>query len=465
MIKNYFKTAWRNLLKSRTHTFINISGLSVGIAVAILTGLWIWDELSFNKYHQNYSRIGQIMTRGNDAKHGPYVNNSVQYPLATELQTNYKDNFKHVIRGSWVQDQILSVGNKVLSATGQFMDSGAPEMLSLRMVKGNRNGLNDPHSIMISASLAKSLFGNADPINLLVVMGNKTNLKVTGVFKDLPVNSQFNYVQFLSPWDLFVAENSWIKERATNDWRNHFIKLYAEIRPGTNFETVSDNIKDIQLQNIRKLENFKEDIARNPQLFLFPMSDWHLQPIDRKAAVDGKPVRMVWLIGTIGLFVLLLACINFMNLSTARSEKRAKEVGIRKTMGSLRKQLIYQFFSESFLVVLFSFLLSCLLVSLFLPWFNNLSSKEMVLPWNNIYFWLIGLAFIFITGIIAGSYPALYLSSFKPIKVLKGTFRVGRFAAIPRKILVVTQFTVSVALTISTIVIYRQIQFAKNRPV
>ena len=465
MIKNYLKTAWRNLLKSRTHTFINISGLSVGIAVAILTGLWIWDELSFNKYHQNYSRIGQIMTRGNDARHGPYVNNSVQYPLATELQTNYKDNFKHVIRGSWVQDQILSVGNKVLSANGQFMDTGAPEMLSLKMVKGNRNGLSDPHSIMISASLAKSLFGNNEPINQLVVMGNKTSLKVTGVFKDLPVNSHFNYLQFLSTWDLFVAENSWIKERATNDWRNHFIKLYAEIRPGTNFETVSDNIKDVQLQNISKLENFKEDIARNPRLFLFPMSDWHLQPIDRKAVVDGKPVRMVWLIGTIGLFVLLLACINFMNLSTARSEKRAKEVGIRKTMGSLRKQLIYQFFSESFLVVLFSFLLSCLLVSLFLPWFNNLSSKEMLLPWDNIYFWLVSLGFIFITGIIAGSYPALYLSSFKPIKVLKGTFRVGRFAAIPRKVLVVTQFTVSVALTISTIVIYRQIQFAKDRPV
>ena len=273
MIKNYFKTAWRNLLKNRTHTFINISGLSVGIAVAILTGLWIWDELSFNKYHENYSRIGQIMTRGHDAKHGPYVNNSVQYPLATEIQTNYKDNFKHVIRASWVQDQILSVGDKVLSGKGQFMDTGAPEMLSLKMLKGNRNGLNDPHSIMISTSLAKSLFGNADPINQLVVMGNKTNLRVTGVFKDLPVNSQFNYVQFLSTWDLFVAENSWIKERATNDWRNHFIKLYAEIRPGTNFETVSNNIKAVQLQNIRKLENFKEDVARNPQLFIFQMGN------------------------------------------------------------------------------------------------------------------------------------------------------------------------------------------------
>jgi ABC-type antimicrobial peptide transport system permease subunit len=465
MIKNYFKIAWRNLLKNKVHSFINISGLSIGMAVAILIGLWVWDELSFNKYHRNYNRIAQIMTRGNDPKDGPYVNNTVQYPLATELQTNYKDNFRHVVRASWVQDYILSAGNKKLSAKGQFMDAGAPEMFSLKMLKGNWNGLRDPYSMMISASLAKALFGNTDPMGQMVMMSNKTNVKVTGVYNDFPVNSQFNYVKFFSPWDLWVTQNSWIKERAINDWHNHFLNIYTEIIPGTSFETVSDNIKDIELQNIRNLENYEEDVARSPQVFLLPMSDWHLYPINRNAAIDDKPVRMVWLVSTIGLFVLLLACINFMNLSTARSEKRAKEVGIRKTIGSKRKQLIYQFFSESFLVVLFSFVLSCVLVSLFLPWFNNLSSKEMILPWNNLYFWLISLGFIFITGLLAGSYPALYLSSFKPIKVLKGTFRAGRLAAIPRKTLVVVQFTVSVALIISTIVIYRQIQFAKDRPV
>ena len=195
------------------------------------------------------------------------------------------------------------------------------------------------------------------------------------------------------------------------------------------------------------------------------MSDWHLHPIDRKAVIDDKPVRMVWLVSIIGVFVLLLACINFMNLSTARSEKRAKEVGIRKTIGSMRRQLMYQFFAESFLVVILSFGLSCLLVNCLLPWFNNLSAKEMKLPLNNFYFWLISAGFIFITGLLAGSYPALYLSSFKPVKVLKGTFRAGKLAALPRKILVVMQFTVSVALIISTIVVYRQIQFAKDRPV
>jgi len=464
MIRNYLKTAWRNLLKNKAHSFINISGLSIGMAVAILIGLWVWNELSFNKYHQNYGRIAQIMTRGNDAKDGPYVNNSVQYPLATEILTKYKDNFSHIIRASWIQDHILSTGDKKLSAKGQFTDADAPEMFTLKMLKGNWKGLNDPYSIMLSASLAKALFGNADPMNQTVMISNKVSGKVTGVYQDLPLNSQFTDVKFLSPWNLWEAQNDWIK-KSSNNWDNHFLKIYAEIKSGLNFESVYKNIKNVELQNLRKLENEQEAIARNPQVFLLPMSDWHLYPIDRKAAIDDKPVRMVWLVSTIGLFVLLLACINFMNLSTARSEKRAKEVGIRKSLGSMRKQLIYQFFSESFLVVLFSFVLSCLLVSLFLPWFNNLSSKEMILPWNNFYFWLISAAFIFITGLLAGSYPALYLSSFKPIKVLKGTFRVGRLAAIPRKTLVILQFAVSVALIISTIVIYRQIQFAKDRPV
>src|ERR1044071_4921919 len=179
MIRNYFKVAWRNLIKSKGYSAINIGGLAVGMAVAILIGLWVWDELSFNKYHQNYSRIAQIMTRGNDSKDGPYVNNSVQYPLATELQTNYKDHFRHVIRAWWIQDHILSAGDKKLSAKGQFMDADAPEMLTLKMQKGNWNGLHDPYSIMLSASLAQSLFGNADPMNQTVTISNKIGVKVT----------------------------------------------------------------------------------------------------------------------------------------------------------------------------------------------------------------------------------------------------------------------------------------------
>jgi putative ABC transport system permease protein len=464
MLKNYFKIAWRSLLKNKATSFINIGGLTIGMAVALLIGLWIYDELSFNKYHRNYDRISQVMVRGNDVKDGPFINNSLQYPLATELQTKYKQNFKNIVRASWVQEYILSAGEKKLSFTGQFMDEGAPGMLSLKMLKGSHNGLKDLHSIMLSASAAKALFGNDDPINKLVVLNNKINVKVSGVYEDLPLNTQFNNVKFFSPWDLWVSENNWIQERAINDWDNHFLKLYAEIKPGTDFQSVNNNIKDAELLNIKKLENFEEEVGSKPQVFLHPMSKWHLYPFE-DGITDDKPVRMVRLVGIIGLFVLLLACINFMNLSTARSEKRAKEVGVRKAIGSMRTQLVYQFLAESFLVVFVSFILSCLLVVVSLSWFNDLSAKQMHMPFTDFYFWLISTVFIIITALLAGSYPALYLSSFKPIKALKGSFRVGRFAAVPRKALVIVQFTVSVALIISTIVVYRQVQFAKERPV
>ncbi|MFI5128748.1 MAG: ABC transporter permease [Chitinophagales bacterium] len=465
MVKNYFKIAFRNLFRNKVSSFINIGGLTVGMAVALLIGLWIYDEFSFNKYHQNYHRIAQVMSRGIDPKEGPFTNNSLQYPLATELQTSYKNNFTHIIRASWVQEYILSAGDKKLSNVGQFMDEGAPEMLTLKMLKGNWSGLKDPHSIMISASVAKALFGNTDAMGQMVLINNKMNVKVTGVYEDLPQNTQFKDIKFFSTWNLWVSENDWIQKRAINDWHNHFLKIYAAIKPGADFETVSENIKNAELQNIKNLENYEEDAARNPQVFLQPMSNWHLYPVTRDGIIDGKPMRMVWLVSIIGMFVLLLACINFMNLSTARSEKRGKEVGIRKAIGSMRKQLVYQFFSESFLVVILSFVLACLLVIVFLPSFNNLSAKEMIMPWNDYYFWLISIGFIFITGLLAGSYPALYLSSFKPVKVLKGIFRAGRLAAVPRKALVVMQFTVSVALIISTIVVYRQVEFAKDRPV
>lgn len=461
MIKNYLKVAWRNLLKNKVSSLINIGGLAIGMAVTILISLWIWDELSFDTYHQNYDRIAQIRTRLFD-RHtkDPYANSSMQVPMVTELKTNYKDNFKHIVMASWDVDDILSAGDKKLSRTGLFMDPGAPEMLTLKMIHGSRKGLNDPYSIMLSQSTAQAFFGDKNPVNQVMKINSKLNVKVTGVYEDLPLNTQFKDLKFISPADLWVIDNPWIKQ-ASNDWQNHFLKIYVEINPNTDFEKVSRNIKDAESKN---LGNFKDEAKLNPLVFLHPMRDWHLHSYKRGVA-DSGPMQMVWLIGIIGTFVLLLACINFMNLSTARSEKRAKEIGIRKAIGSMRKQLIGQFYSESFLVVLLSFVVSLILVRLSLFWFNELSGKQVTIPWQNVYFWFAGIGFIFITSIIAGSYPALYLSSFNPVKVLKGTFKVGRFAAIPRKALVVVQFTVSVSLIICTIIVYRQIQIAKNRPV
>ena len=208
-----------------------------------------------------------------------------------------------------------------------------------------------------------------------------------------------------------------------------------------------------------------DDKKFNQQVFLNPMNKWHLYSEWKNGVNTSGPIQYVWLFGIIGSFVLLLACINFMNLSTARSEKRAKEVGIRKAVGSMRSQLIKQFLSESLIVTFIAFILAIVLVALSLPWFNELADKQMKIVWSNPYFWTINLAFIILTGFIAGSYPALYLSSFNPVKVLKGTFRAGRFATLPRKVLVVLQYTVSVALIIGTIIVYKQIQHAKDRPV
>jgi len=223
-------------------------------------------------------------------------------------------------------------------------------------------------------------------------------------------------------------------------------------------EKVTSIVKDVKL-------NANEDTKQyNPQIFLFPMKDWHLRSNFENGIQTGGRIEYVWLFGIIGLFVLILACINFMNLSTARSEKRAKEVGIRKSIGSSRGQLINQFLSESFLVVVFAFVLAIGLVLLSLNGFNSLAEKEIGFPWSNSLFWLTSILFIIFTALLAGSYPALYLSSFEPVKVLKGTFRAGRFAALPRKVLVVVQFTVSVALIIGTLIVMQQIQYTKNRP-
>jgi len=241
--------------------------------------------------------------------------------------------------------------------------------------------------------------------------------------------------------------------------------MYAEVQPGAELNKVSANIKDAELNVIRHMDNMKQEAAANPEIMLNPMKNWHLYSNFKDGVADKGPVQFVWIVGIIGGFVLLLACINFMNLSTARSEKRAAEVGIRKAIGSARGQLISQFFSESLLVALVAFMIALLLATLALPLLNDLSAKQITIPFTNIWFWLACLSFILFTGLLAGIYPALYLSSFQPVKVLKGAFRAGRMASVPRKVLVVMQFTVSIVLIICTIIIYNQLIFGKDRPV
>ena len=459
MFKTNLKIAWRNLLHNKTSSFINIGGLAVGMAVAILIGLWIYDELSFDTYHKNYNHIARVMQH-QTSNSIVYSGEAMPYPMANELEMDYDDDFKYVVMTSWMGDHILIYGEKKMSKSGMYMQKDAARMLTLKMLEGNYDGLKDMNSILLSASTAKAFFGNEDPLNKVIRIDNNANVKVTGVYEDLPYNTQFNKLMFIAPFELYASNQPWI-QRAKDQWDNNSFQLFVQIADNTDFNTVNRKIINSKQDHVAP-----EDKKFQSQIFLHPMRDWHLRSHwDDNGANTSGLIEYVWLFSVVGVFVLLLACINFMNLSTARAEKRAKEVGIRKTIGSVRTQLIGQFYGESLLVVVFAFALSLILVQFTLPWFNDVANKKMSIPWSNPIFWLTGICFTVITGIVAGSYPALYLSSFKPVKVLKGTFRAGRFASIPRKVLVVLQFTVSLALIIGTIIVYSQVQYSKNRPV
>jgi putative ABC transport system permease protein len=457
MLTNYLKIAFRNLVRNKVYSFINIGGLAVGMAVAMLIGLWMLDELSFNKCHDNYLKLGRVMTTYYNEKE-PRTGNAVVIPLGEELRTKYSSDFKKVALCSWNFGHIVALGDKKLSQEGMWVESVFPEMLSLKMLKGNQKGLKDPSAILLTESLAKAIFGDKDPLNKIVKLDNSMDFKVAGVYQDLPRNAEFYDAKFFIPWQKYVLSQDWIKN-SQSQWDNHSFQLFVEMNQNADFDKVTAKIKDVPMKHLKDSVNGKESVS------LHPMCDWHLYSEFKNGKSVGGRIQFVWLFGIIGVFVLLLACINFMNLSTARSEKRAKEVGVRKAIGSVKSQLVGQFLSESLLVVFISFLGAILLVELSLSLFNQLADKTLAIQWTNPLFWIIGIGFTIFTGLISGSYPAFYLSSFEPVKVLKGTFRVGRFASIPRKVLVVMQFTVSITLIIGTIIVFKQIKYAQNRPI
>lgn len=459
MIQNYLKIAWRNLLKNKGYSFINIVGLSVGMAVAMLIGLWIYDELSFNKYHQNYDRIAQVM-RNRTINGQTDTKLNVPIPLANSLQTTYGDNFKHVVLSGWTSLHTLTLSNQVFAKSGKFMTPGAPDMLSLTMLKGSRDGLKEPASILLSESVARTLFGDANPLHKTLTIDNAMTVNVTGVYQDIPAGNSLADVQFIAPWDLYATSTDWVND-SKNDWTQTSFEIFVELTPQVTVEQASAKIKNLLADKSRT------NPALKPELILHPMSRWHLYSEWKNGVNTGGRIQFVWLFGIIGGFVLLLACINFMNLSTARSINRAKEVGIRKVVGSRRSELIVQFFGESLVVVVMAYAIALFFVLLTIPIFNQVADKQMTIPWTNPVFWMLGLGFTFLTGLIAGSYPALYLSSFRPVAVLKGSLRFGAANSIvtPRRVLVVLQFAVSITLIIGTLVVYRQIQHAKNRPI
>ncbi len=455
MFRNYITIAFRHLFKNRTYSVINVAGLAVGMAVALIIGLWIYDEMSFNKYHSTYDRLGRVMHH-TDFNGEIITGWSEPVPLGLELRSKYT-GFKEVAMASWNYGHVIQYADKKINREGVYAEPQLLRMLGLRMISGGTNPLADINSIVISASLAKAIFGDEDPLNKIITADNQNTLKVTAVFEDPPHNSDFSNIHMYFTWDLYVKDNPWVRSSAEN-WGNYSFQTFVLLNEGVDFTAQNEKMKNLLIE--KNPDNTAKSIA-----FIHPMSKWHLYAEFKNGINTGGGIQFVWLFGIIAVFVLLLACINFMNLSTARSEKRAKEVGIRKAVGSERKQLILQFMVESSCLVGIAFLLSLLLTQLSLPWFNELSDKRMSIIWNNPVFWSFAIGFVLLTSFISGSYPAFFLSAFNPVTVLKGLIRSAKNSSLPRKILVTVQFTVSIALIIGVMVVYYQIQYAKNRPV
>ncbi|HEV9037987.1 MAG TPA: ABC transporter permease [Puia sp.] len=459
MWKNYFTVAWRNLLKNKLYSLVNIAGLSTGMAVAMIIGLWIYDEVSANRQFKNYNQLYEVMMHQTfDVVRG--TQQALPYPLGEELKTKFPD-FKGVAMCDWGSQRSLVYGEKKISKFGHFIGEDAVDMFSMKILEGDRHPLHDPYSIVLTDETAKILFGKEDPIGKAVKLDNQTMLKVTAVVEKQPKNSSLQY-DYLIPFQLNELIYPWIKQFHKTNWGNNSWEAYVQLNDNANPDAVQRKVKNVVISHFTD-ENTLKHIK--PELILHPMSKWRLYSDFENGINTGGFIKYVRMFGILGFIVLFIACINFMNLSTARSEKRAKEVGVRKAVGSGRKQLISQFLGESLLISGIAFVLALAIVFISLPYFNKLTDKDMSLQITSPLFWIVMLAFTAVTGLLAGSYPAFYLSSFNPVRVLKGHLQAGKSSSLPRKILVVVQFASSVVLMIGTIIVNQQIQFGKNQPI
>jgi putative ABC transport system permease protein len=451
MIYNYFKVAFRNLTRNSVYSFINIFGLSVGLAASVLIALWVIDEVSFDKFHSNADQLHQLWINATfDGKVNTWK--SVPFPSYQDIKGE-DSRIKNTAVSDWGGDHLLTVGETRSNKEGYQVSEEFLEMFQFPLIRGQANSVLDaPNSIVVSESTARVLFGNEDPINKLVRMDNKYDLKVTGIIKDIPKNSSFIF-DFLVPHKL-VEQQDWFKDEGSS-WDNNSFQVFVELQPGVAKEEVDAKIKGLLV---------KRGIVDVPRaFFLHPLKKWHLYSNFENGKIAGGMVDYVKGFSFLALFILAIACINFMNLATARSERRAREVGVRKSVGSGRKELIFQFLGESIFITFIAFLIAVMLVELAFPFYNSLTNKTLFLDFASAQFWFVSLSVILLTGVVSGSYPALYLSSFNAVSVLKGKLTVGKSGATPRKILVVVQFFFSTFLIISTIVISQQIQYTKKR--
>lgn len=450
MLKNYFKIAWRNLFRNKGFALTNLLGLSIGITCTILISLWVQDELTFDKFHTNYSSTYKLLAN-RDFNNQVFTDENMVFPLSKELKEKIPQIKKSVVT-THQQPLVLTYNDVKIKKQGYTVSEQFFDMFSWKFIRGNAStAIADPSSIVLTRSTAKAIFGDADPLNKILKTNNGRDAKVTAVVEDPPGNStfQFDYVLPFNYSDPNV-------QQAMTEWTNSSWTVFIQVDPKADLKNLEKNINEIKQQHDpgdKKISTY----------FTFPMSKWHLYSDFKDGKNTGGMIEYVRLFTIIAIIILLIACVNFMNLSTARSERRAKEVGIRKTLGSDKKQLVMQFFFESMILAFIAFVISIGIVYILLPSFNILVEKHLSLGLGDLGFWIGGIGIILFTGIVAGSYPALYLSSFSPIKVLKGTFLAGKTAVLPRRILVVSQFVISILLISATIIVYQQIRHIKDR--
>ncbi len=450
MFKNYLRVASRNLARNKGFSATNILGLTIGITCTILIFLWVQDELGYDKFHTNYSSVYKVMAN-RDFDNQVFTDDNMVLPMAQTIEKEIPQ-IKQAVVTTHQESHVLTYGDVTLKKDGYTVSDHYFSMFTWQFLKGNAaTALPDAYSVVLSQSAAKALFGNADPINKVIKIDNNYNAKVTAVVADAPGNSTFRF-DFINRFN-YDGE---YEKRAMNNWQNSSWDVYIQAANGANIAAIEKKINEIKVQHDpvdKKISTY----------FAFPMSKWRLYGDFKDGKNVGGLIEYVKMFTIIAVIILLIACINFMNLSTARSEKRAKEVGVRKTLGSKKKQLMFQFFIESMILTLIAFCLSVLSVFLLLPSFNILVDKQLILDLTNPLFWLCSVGVILFTGFVSGSYPAIYLSSFNPVAVLKGTFLPGRSAVLPRRILVVAQFMISILLISATVIVYQQISHIKDR--
>jgi putative ABC transport system permease protein len=451
MFKLNFKIALRNLWKNKGFSLINIGGLAIGLASCMILLIYVAYEWSYDKQFTNNDKtyvVYQNVVASGKTFSWAWTPNV----MANEVQEKIP-GVKYASHSTYPRPSLITVGDKRISSKVVFTDPNFIKILDYKFIKGNPGQvLKDVNTIILTKSFAKKLFGDEDPINKTVKLENQDILKVEAVIEDAPANSSIIF-ECIMPWTLFEKRESWVKE---GNWGNNMCLTLVQLKDNKFFETANSSMNGIYKRNQ------KDNLA---VALLHPLTKWHLYADFENGKSVGGKIDQLKIFLLLAFCILLIACVNFMNLSTARSDGRAKEVGVRKAIGSSRKSLISQFLLESVLLTFISTVLAFILVEISLPYFNNLLSIKLMIDYNNIGFWLTLLTLMVFTGFIAGSYPALYLSSFEPIKVLKGLKIKTDSSVSVRKVLVVGQFVFAACLIICTSVIYQQLNYVKNKPI